>query len=522
MNQGAGVVAAILENHWRRKGLALILGLAAVASLPPFHVFPVLWLSLAGFLLLNWTASSWRRAALEGWLFGLGWFGGGFYWIGHAFFVDAERFAALMPVALIGMAGGMGLYTALGAVMFYFIKRRYEHLHPLLVPAFAACWIVCEWLRGWVLTGFPWNPLASVWGNLPEMMQSVAWIGSLGLGFLTAVIFAAPALLFGRSGAELRRPGLVVLMFSVLLPALWAGGAWRVGASTLLTHDGIVLRLVQPAIPQKLKWQPDLRRQHVIRQMAMSKRTPGPLGPPTHVIWAETNVPYVLESESTIPSSLAAVVPEGGALIFGAPRRDAEDRAYNSLFVIDQHGKIADIFDKYHLVPFGEYVPLRDLIPIKKLTEGRGDFTPGPGPRTQHFQGLPSFAAIICYEVIFSGNVVDANDRPSWILNATNDAWFGPSTGPRQHLVQARLRAIEEGLPVVRVANTGISAVIDPYGRVRNRIGLDEQGVIDAPLPVPLASTFFANYGQSTGLLIAALGILTGVFGRRLRVSGIG
>ena len=171
-------------------------------------------------------------------------------------------------------------------------------------------------------------------------------------------------------------------------------------------------------------------------------------------------------------------------------------------------------------MPFGEYVPLRSYLPFEKLTEGRGDFTPGPGPKTQHFKGLPPFAAIICYEVIFSGRIVDPKDRPAWILNITNDAWFGPSTGPRQHLVQAKLRAIEEGLPVVRVANTGISAVIDPFGRVRNSIELDEQGVIDAPLPRPLAATFFALYGQSTGLIIAWLGILSGLFGRYWRKPG--
>ncbi len=518
MSRGAGLLAVLLEHRWYRKLAALILGTLAVAALPPFYVIPVLWLSLAGFLLFNWTAISWRQAVAEGWLFGLGWFGGGFYWIGHAFLVDAERYAALMPVAVIGMGAGMALYTALGAGLFHAVKRRFAHLDIGAVAVFAGIWTLLEWVRGWFLTGFPWNPLASVWGSLPEMMQSVALFGGLGLSFLTALIFAAPAVLSVRAGAELRRAALHLVAASVLLPVLWVGGAWRVGAASLLTHDGIVLRLVQPAIPQKQKWQPDLRRGHVIRQMAMSKRTPGPLGPPTHVIWAETNVPYVLEPNSPIPSSLAAVVPKGGALIFGAPRRDDQGRTFNSLFVIDQNGQVADTFDKYHLVPFGEYVPLRSILPMTKLTEGRGDFSAGPGPRTQHFDGLPPFAAIICYEVIFSGNVVDPAERPSWILNITNDGWFGPSTGPRQHLVQAKLRAIEEGLPVVRVANTGISAVIDPYGRVRNMIGLDEQGIVDAPLPVALDATLFSDYGQSTGILIAMLGIVTGVFGRRRRV----
>jgi len=520
MTAGAGFLAIVLENRGYRTIAALLLGLFAVAALPPFHVIPVLWPAFGGFALLCLTVSGWRRAAIAVRLFGLGRFGAGSYWIGHAFLVDAERYAALMPAAVIGIAAGMGLYTALCAVLFHLIAKNIDGARVPLVPVFAGCWTLCEWLRGWLLTGFPWNPLSTVWGNLPEMMQPAAWVGSLGLSFLTAMIFTAPVLLYGYERPALRRPAVQVLAFSVLLPLLWGIGAWRVGDASLLAHDGIVLRLVQPAIPQAEKWLPDRRQQHVIKQMAMSKRTPGPAGPPTHVVWAETNVPYVIGPDSGIPASLAAIVPKDGALIFGAPRRDLSGNAYNSLFVVDGDGKVADIFDKYHLVPFGEYVPLRGYLPFDKLTEGRGDFSAGPGPRTQHFMGLPPFAAIICYEVIFSGNVVDSHDRPSWILNITNDAWFGPSTGPRQHLVQARLRAIEEGLPVVRVANTGISAVIDPYGRIRNHIGLDEQGIIDAPLPLPLAKTFFADYGQTTGLIMALLGIFSALSGRLFRRSG--
>jgi len=522
MIRASGFLAAILQHGWYRKLVALILGLAAVAALPPYYAIPLLWPSLAGFALLVWTSANWRQAAFEGWVFGLGWFGGGFYWIGHAFLVDAERYAALMPFAVFGIAAGMGLYTALSAAVLKIITRKDEHPGVRFVLAFAGCWSVCEWLRGWVLTGFPWNPLASVWGNLPEMMQSVAWIGALGLSLLTAMIFTAPVMFYGRRRGALRALGMRVLAFSLLLPLLWAGGAWRVGHAGLLTHDGIVLRLVQPAIPQALKWQPDLRQGHVIKQMAMSKRTAGPTGSPTHVIWAETNVPYLIRPGSDIPASLAAVVPAGGGLIFGAPRVDVDGNAYNSLFVIDDNGGIADIYDKHHLVPFGEYVPLRGYLPFEKLTAGRGDFTAGPGPKTQHARGLPPFAAIICYEVIFSGNVVDAAERPAWILNITNDAWFGPSSGPRQHLVQAKLRAVEEGLPVVRAANTGISAIIDPFGRVRNHLGLGEQGVIDAPLPLPLEKTFFADYGQSTSLILAMLSILSNIFRRQLRRSGIG
>ncbi|MEX0693751.1 MAG: apolipoprotein N-acyltransferase [Rhodospirillales bacterium] len=505
----SGLLAITLNSRWYRSLMAVLLGALAVAALPPFHVIPVLWLSFAGLALLVISAKCWHQAAVEGWLFGLGWFGGGLYWIGYAFLVDAERYAFLMPVAVIGVAAGMALYTALSVTIFYFTLKRFRTTARVLIPAFAGSWILGEWLRSWVLTGFPWNPLASVWGFSPAMMQSAAWIGSLGLGFLTAMVFIAPVLIIKSTDGPASKPMLKILAVSMILPVLWVAGAWRTGdGAGLQTHDGIVLRLVQPAIPQALKWHPDLRQQHVLKQMAMSKRTAGPFGLPTHVIWAETNVPYLLDPDSTLPAMLAAAVPPGGSLIFGAPRRDAAGDAYNSLFVINDNGKITATFDKFHLVPFGEYVPLRAYLAFEKLTAGRGDFTPGPGPATLHNEGLPPFAAIICYEVIFPGHVVDRKDRPAWILNITNDAWFGPSTGPRQHLVQAQLRAIEEGLPVVRVANTGISALVDAYGRIRNRLELDEQGIVDAPLPLPLAPTIFALYGQTTSLLFALIVIL--------------
>lgn len=478
------------------------------AALPPAYMIPVLWLGLGGLALLSCTATGWRQAMFEGWLFGVGWFGFGFYWIGYAFLVDAAQYAWMMPFAVFGIATGMALFIAAVSAAVNGLVRRCGAGGFALAPAFAGCWTLAEWMRGWFLTGFPWNPLASIWGSSSEMLQAVAWTGSLGLGFMTALVFTAPVALVFQRG---RLTVLWVLGLSLLLPAIWALGAARLDAAGTMTRDGIVLRLVQPAIEQARKWQPDLRQGHVIRQMAMSNRTSGPAGAPSDVIWAETNVPYLIGPESEVPASLAAAVPPGGHLIFGAPRRDRDGAVYNSLFVIDDDGKIAATFDKFHLVPFGEYVPLRGILPFDKLTAGRGDFAAGPGPRTLHVAGLPPFAAIICYEVIFSGAVIDADDRPAWILNITNDAWFGPSTGPRQHLVQARLRAVEEGLPVVRAANTGISAVIDAYGRVRNSLALDSQGVVDAPLPEALPPTIFSYFGQWVGLLLAIGALLVSV-----------
>jgi apolipoprotein N-acyltransferase len=225
-----------------------------------------------------------------------------------------------------------------------------------------------------------------------------------------------------------------------------------------------------------------------------------PLKPPTHIIWAETSVPYILANTPGLSQVLAAAVPPGGLMIFGAPRASPAGvtprQLWNSLQAIDDKGRVKGTYDKHHLVPFGEYVPFRDILPIEKLTAGRQDFSPGPGIRTLAFDGLPPVSPLICYEVIFSGNVVDAENRPQWLLNLTNDAWFGQSFGPYQHFAAARLRAVEEGLPLVRVANTGISGVIDGYGRTIRRLGLGQEGVIDSPLPAALDDrTMYSRFG---------------------------
>ena len=500
--------SAMSRPGWRRCVLALALGLCSALALPPVYAVPLLWPGLAGFVVLAASAPGWRSAAFEGWCFGVGWFGFGLYWIGNAFLVDAEAYGALMPFAVSAMAMGMALFLALVGAGVQLMVHRLDIGRLMLVPAFAGCWTFSEWVRSWFLTGFPWNPLSSVWGVSPEMMQGAAAFGALGLSLMAALVFAAPAVLISAPHGQRRQMFIAVLAISLLVPAQWLGGWLRLLGAGTVTHPDMVMRLVQPSIPQADKWIPALRQGHVIRQMAMSKRTPGPAGAPTTVIWAETNVPYMIEPNSVLPATLAAAVPAGGTLIFGAPRRDAEGQVFNSMLAIDDDGDVVATFDKFHLVPFGEYVPLRSWLPVNKLTDGRGDFTAGEGPKTLHIKGLPPFAALICYEVIFSGNVVDASDRPEWILNITNDGWFGQSTGPRQHLVQARFRAVEEGLPLVRVANTGISAVIDAYGRVSNSLDLDRQGVVDAPLPEALAPTPFARLGQWIGLFMTLASLL--------------
>ena len=288
----------------------------------------------------------------------------------------------------------------------------------------------------------------------------------------------------------------------------------RLADASLALVPNVTLRLVQPNIPERDKWDPARVRDNLLELMRLS--CPG--SRISDLVWPEAAVPFYLADEEAVRHELARMVPKDGLLLTGTLRRapiatatttigGAYD-AYNSLEALDAAGQIVASYDKFHLVPFGEYIPLRGILPIDKLTPGRGDFASGPGPRTLELPHLPPVSPLICYEAIFPGDVADPARRPRWLLNVTNDAWFGDSSGPYQHFESARLRAVEEGLALVRVANTGISGVVDPYGRVTARLGLGAKGILDVPLPAALAgATPMARFGSFPlgVLLLAAL-----------------
>jgi len=492
----ADALAAL--RGWRRQGAAALCGIAAAAALPPVHLLPFLVMAFTGLIWLldgvGGGAGRLRQAALIGWSFGFGYMAAGLYWVGIAFLVDAERFGAVMPFAVAGLAAGMAIFPALAVWATAAIGGR----GPARIVVLATAWLVTEWLRSWLLTGFPWNLLGTVWSFSPEMLQLAAVTGVWGLSWLTVVAAAAPALLAEPAG----RGRWAVAAALVLLPALaWAGGAVRLAAAPALgaaVVPDVRLRLVQASIPQSLKWIPELRRRHVEEQRRLSLR-PGP-APVTLLIWPETAVPYLLDQDAELRRYLAAIVPPGGLLITGAPRAgtdNGESRLWNSLQALDRRGDIVATYDKHHLVPFGEYTPVRGLLGPLKLTAGSTDFSAGPGPVTLPLPGLPAASPLICYEAIFPGRVIAAGARPGWLLNVTNDGWFGTSSGPYQHFASARLRAVEEGLPLIRAANSGISAVVDPYGRLIGHLGLNQIGVLDAPLPLPLSgATLYAQLGN--------------------------
>ncbi len=499
-------------SGWRRHGAAALCGALASAALPPLHLLPLLIPAFTGLLWLMDGSSRRRDAALLGWSFGFGHMLAGLYWIGIAFLVDPGRHGLVMPVALLGLTAGLGLFPALAVLLTAWAGWRGAARVALLATA----WLAVEWLRAWVLTGFPWNLIGNVWSFSPAMLQLAALTGVWGLSLVTVLAAAAPAVLVEARRGRGRRAFVAAML---LLPALvWGGGSLRLaGAPALGTEvvDGVTLRLVQPSIEQALKWKAALRRDHVERQMRLSA-APG-AERISHVIWAETAVPYLLAQDAELRRLIARVVPEGGLLLAGAPRAGAEvgrgPRLWNSLHALDRRGEIVGTYDKVHLVPFGEYMPLRSVLGFAKLAAGSVDFSPGAGALALDLRGLPAFAPLICYEAIFPGQVVPAGTRPEWLLNVTNDAWFGTSSGPYQHFASARIRAVEEGLPLVRVANNGISAVVDAYGRIVGRLGLNEVGVLDSPLPKPVERlTLYARFGDwmalISGLAVAFSGLI--------------
>ena len=505
--------------------LAGLLGLAAALTLPPLFLAPLALPAFVGLVwLLDGAGRGWR-ALLIAWLFAFDFFLAGLYWVAEAFFVEAERFAAVAPFAVIGLSALLALFHGLAL----WAARRWFWQGAGRVVALAGFWLLAEVLRGRLLTGFPWNPIGSLWAFSDALLQPAALAGVWGLSFLTVLLAAAPAALVrprGQSGQEGDARldmgvGGGLIAASVLLFAAAGGyGALRLaGAPEAGTNnvEGVLLRIVQPNISQKDKWRRELRAGHVERQLAMSLE-PGP-AQPSHIVWSETAVPFLLERSPGLLEALGYAAPSGGLLITGAPRLGGEDSYWNSLHAVDDAGAIRATYDKSHLVPFGEYVPLKWLFGWSKLTAGRADFSAGPGLVTLDLPGLPPVTPLICYEIIFSTKTVpEGAPRPEWLLNLTNDNWFGMTSGPHQHLVAARLRALEEGLPVIRAANGGISAAIDPYGRVVASLPLGASGILDVALPRPLAGeTLFAGLQSWVLLLVAMLGGICYIITRKPR-----
>ena len=491
---------------WRALVTAFGLGGLAALAMPPVHAIPLLLLALPGLLVLLNRAGSWKRAAVLGWAFGWGFHVIGLYWITYSILTEAERLWWLVPLAVPLLALWMGIYTALPAVLAWMARPGWPRVLVL-----AGGWVAAEFVRGWAFTGFPWNLLGTAWafGALP--VQGAAWIGVQGLSLVTVVLACTP--LLGRRAMAGALATLVAFAgFGVmrLLPAE-------------LPPLPVTLVLVQGNVAQEAKWReesrwPIFRRYlELTRQGAEAVAREAPGTRPV-IIWPETASPFLLADDPEARRIAAAALPADGLLLAGTVRAEwGPDRRptklFNSLVALGPDAQIAASYDKSHLVPFGEYMPLSGLLPIRVI-RGGVDFGAGPGPVALSLPGLPSAGPLICYEVIFPGAVVGP-ERPGWLLNITNDAWFGISAGPYQHLAAARLRAVEEGLPLARAAQTGISASFDSRGREIASLPLGETGIVLSPLPVAGEPTPFSRLGPTIPALLAALALLGGWLGSR-------
>lgn len=500
-------------SGWRRLGVAFGLGVLSALAFPPLEIFPFLLLGYAGLALLVDGAAQGPRpargAAAAGWWFFFGQYLVGWHWIGFAFLVDPGAHLWQMPFAITVLPAGMALYGALACGIAARFWRQGAGRLLLLAVLLAAG----DWLRGHLLTGFPWNLPAYGWGASLALLQTASLVGAYGLSFLTVLL--------GVSLAELtlhrwRMVGGLVLLFV----ALWGYGVYRLAATTDATVPGVVVRLVQPDVPQTEKFVRALMLRNWQRLMDLSVAKPEPgLGRPTHIVWPEAATGFAVARSPGALDQIGLLTMRGQTLLAGSVRLaenpDGSRAWYNSLYLFGPHGALPLVYDKFHLVPFGEYVPYASIlatIGISQVTTGEGA-SAGDHPHVLAVPGAPAVTPLICYEVIFPGAVTDTNaPRPGWFVNVTDDSWFGPWAGPRQHFLIARVRAIEEGLPIARAANTGISAMIDGNGRVRASLGLNKRGVVDSRLPVALPATPYARFGDLILLLLLVTGAVFAVF----------
>ena len=514
------VLSIILAWGWKRALIAFAAGSLSVLAMAPFNAWPVLFLTFPVAVWLIDGAAAGRShglpaAALAGFWFGLGYFVPGLYWIGNAFLVDASTFAWLMPFALLGLPAYLALFTAFGFALARLIWTR----DASRVLALAASLTIAEWLRGHMLTGFPWNAFGYALTEPLALAQTASLIGIWGLTFLAVVIFASPAVLI--DGGRGRRPWIIPLSALAVLIAMGVFGAVRLSQHPTKTVANVKLRIMQPNLQQDEKFNYSAKAAVMQKYLALSDRASGPdatgVRDATVLIWPESAFPFFLTREADAMAQIADLLPRGTVLITGSvrapdlPPRVRITRAYNSIYVIDHDGSVLSIYDKLHLVPFGEYLPFQDWMErlgLEQLTRVQGGFIPGTVRRTLQIPNAPRVLPLICYEAIFPSAVATRDDRAGWIVNLTNDGWFGISTGPHQHLQQARLRAIEQGLPLVRAANTGISAVIDPVGRIVARLGLGLEGVLDSSLPAPIAPTIYSRVGDIPAAIFVALALL--------------
>ncbi len=498
----AKILKSILQQTgWRGALLGFFNGVFIAFGQAPFGVF---WLALSAIgvaLILGWTSISAKQAGQRGLSIGFGFGALTFIWIVEPFMVDAASDAWMAPFALFFMALGNGLFWALA---FWVARKLADTRSTALILALPVAWTAVEVLRSYAFTGFPWGLTSYIWIDTP-VYQLAAFTGPHGLTLLTLLLTAALVLFLAQGKTTAVMASITVAV------AGWFGGTFLLN-QPLVTGSSPrpLIRLIQPNAIQEQKWDPEFMPVFYNRQLTLTAKPPE--RPLDLIIWPEVAVPFLLNDEFA-PFWEISGAADDVPVILGAQRLEGP-RAYNSLAVLGPGGKIEQQYDKHHLVPFGEYLPggaLLERIGLKALAAQYGNgYSPGPGPRLLDMGKLGKVIPLICYEAIFPHEIRRVSERPDWMLMITNDAWFGKSAGPLQHLAQARARSVEMALPMVRVANTGVSAVIDARGRIVKSMPLGVSGSLDVDLPTPLPASLYWKFGDLPTLIaLSVLGLLS-------------
>ena len=513
----------ILQWGWKRAFSAFIFGALSALGMAPLDLFFILFVTFPVLVwLIDGTAADPGRTFLArirpsfviGWSFGFGYFLAGLWWIGAALLVEQDVFVWFLPLAVLGIPAFLALFWASGiAIARIFWSDDWRRIFMLAVFISLG-----EYARGTVLTGFPWNTIGYAPLINPLMMQSAALIGVYGITPLAIIIFASPVI-FSPGWSQKRRQTGLFLFSVILLGASHVGfGYWRLRQNPPEFVKGVNIRIVQPAIRQQDKWVPEKESEIFNSFIDLSNSKYGEI---SHFIWPESAFPFILTQRRDALAAIADMLPQDAYLITGAMRveravQDEENpKIFNSVYVINHKGEITGAADKSHLVPFGEYLPFQEYaqsLGLQQLTGIENGFAAGAKRGILTTKSAGSFLPLICYEIIFPSqirpqnvNSNTSNTKVHWIVNVTNDAWFGGTWGPYQHHRQAVIRGIEEGLPVIRASNSGISSISDSYGRIHGYLELGKRGSVDGKLPLPAVATIFVRYGNTGFAIICTL-----------------
>lgn len=474
---------------------AILLGVLLAPATSPYCVIALLFLSLSGLFSLITNAKSAKQAFWLGFWFGVGYFSIHLYWFAFPL-IDAKPLIWLIKFIIFSLPFLFSIYFALASVVFYIIDKK-----SLIM--FSVFFTVAEWLLGNLFSGLPWNLFAYSWSFSLEIMQVTSVIGIYGLTFVTIFCAAAPAACFYNKNYK------AYITAVILLTSMFFLGKIRLNGAEQKYHPQALVRIVQGNTSEDKFDDLELSKNALIKYINLT-RSSG-FEKLTHVIWPESAVPFVInESNKSLLNAIQYAIPK--FLITGGMRWE-DGKMHNSLFVIEGSGKIVDYYDKHRLVPFSEYIPYLDSISkfTPKASGILGNFTPGKEiNKTILLTDTPSFTPLICYEAIFPGKVIDKKSRAQWLINITNDVWFKTNLGNYQHFAISRVRAIEEGIPLIRAANSGISAVIDSYGQIVKYLPPDSEGFIDTQIPVSLEKpTIYSQYvNNNFTVVIVAIGIL--------------